>query len=116
MPTRNRANEAVRAVGMALKQSGTTVEVIVVDDASDSDVGALLAGFGENVFVIRHDVALGPGAARNTGIGQARAEWIAFLDDDDYWAPDKLERQLGAGHSADFVYASALAVDRGGRV
>ena len=56
--------------------------------------------------------------ARNLGIGAARGHWIAFLDDDDLWSPDKLRRQIDAAGAANagFVYASAVIVDDGLRV
>jgi glycosyltransferase involved in cell wall biosynthesis len=65
------------------------------------------------VRVIRHDEPRGVAQARNAGIAAACGQWIAFLDDDDIWAPHKLRRQLETAQAAgaDFVYAASAALD-----
>jgi glycosyltransferase involved in cell wall biosynthesis len=115
IPTRNRRELLLRrSLKAALLQEGVDYEVIVVDDGSTDDTQERLEELGETrVRVIRRDVSGGAAAARNTGIAAARGEWIAFLDDDDSWAPDKLRLQLDAVRSAgaDFGYAGVVTVD-----
>lgn len=93
------------------------MEVVVVDDGSRDDTTAAVSMI-EGVHVVRHEHARGVAAARNTGIGVASGTWVALLDDDDLWAPDKLARQLAsvADRGTDWAYASALVVDERGRL
>jgi glycosyltransferase involved in cell wall biosynthesis len=115
IPTRNRRELLLRrSLRSALLQEGVEHEVIVIDDGSTDDTPAHLEALHETrVRVIRRDVAGGAAAARNDGIDAARGEWIAFLDDDDAWAPHKLRVQLDAVRSAgaDFAYAAVVTVD-----
>jgi glycosyltransferase involved in cell wall biosynthesis len=90
IPTRNRATQTLEAVESALAQSHPPLEVIVIDDGSDDAVKFHLP----RVRVLRHEVRRGAGAARNTGIDAAAGHWVAFLDSDDRWRSDKLERQF----------------------
>jgi glycosyltransferase involved in cell wall biosynthesis len=95
IPTRDRRDRVRLAVRSALAQRGVSLEVLVVDDASSDGTGAAVTTLGdERVRVVRNDTSLGEGGARNRGIDAANGEWIAFLDDDDVWAPDKLARQM----------------------
>jgi glycosyltransferase involved in cell wall biosynthesis len=93
IPTYNRANDLVRAVKSVLGQTRPPDEIIVVDDGSTDDTGAKIETFDGRVVYIRQENR-GPGAARNRGIAAAHGEWIAFLDSDDRWLPEKLETQL----------------------
>lgn len=68
-------------------------EIIVVDDASPAGLATSLEGLPPDVRVIRHAVNRGVGAARQTGAGATRSDWLAYLDGDDEWCPEKLERQ-----------------------
>ena len=114
IPTRNRAAFIRDALATALGQIEVDLEVVVVDDASDDTTAVLVERIADSrVRLVRREQPGGPGAARNAGTAAARCEWVAFLDDDDLWAPDKLARQLRAGreHDAGFVYGGALAVD-----
>jgi glycosyltransferase involved in cell wall biosynthesis len=95
IPTYNRVNVIERAVASALMQSTRDLEVIVVDDGSSDGTEELVAGIGDRrVRYLRRDVRGGGSAARNTGLSQARGEFLAFLDSDDEWLPDKLAHQL----------------------
>jgi glycosyltransferase involved in cell wall biosynthesis len=114
IPTHNRWDLlSTSALPSALGQKDIEVEVIVVDDGSTDTTAEALAGVSDpRLRVVRHDHARGVAPARNAGIAAARAEWIAFLDDDDVWSPRKLRLQLGAARAADacFVYGGAAAV------
>jgi glycosyltransferase involved in cell wall biosynthesis len=92
IPTYNRARVVGDAVRSALEQTAPPAEVVVVDDGSTDDTPAVLAGFGPRVRVVRQENA-GVSAARNRGIGAATARWVAFLDSDDVWRPEKLAFQ-----------------------
>ena len=98
VPTFNRAAYLGAAVQSALGQVGIdALEVVVVDDCSTDDTASIVAQFsGDKVRFGRHEVNRGGGAARNTGIEEARGRYVAFLDSDDQWHPEKLMKQLAA--------------------
>jgi glycosyltransferase involved in cell wall biosynthesis len=116
IPTRNRwPLLSGTALPSALAQGDVDLEVVVVDDGSTDDTIARLAEVtDQRVRIVRRDRSGGMAAARNAGIAAARGEWVAFLDDDDLWAPRKLRTQIDAAlrADADFVYAGVVAVDR----
>ncbi len=99
-------------VRSALAQSYANLEVIVVDDCSPDKCGEiadLLALEDKRVKCIHNPVNQGVAQSRNIGVAAANGEWIAFLDGDDYWAQDKLIRQLKAAKStpASLYYTGA---------
>jgi glycosyltransferase involved in cell wall biosynthesis len=89
IPAYERAEMTRRAVRSALAQTRPPAEVLVVDDCSSDDTGAVAAEAGARV--IRHDVNRGEGGARNTGLREAAQPWVALLDSDDEWLPHHLE-------------------------
>ncbi len=94
------------AVESVLSQSGGDVEVIVVDDASPDESIARIERLNDGrVRIVRHAANRGIAAARNTGLGVARGELVAFLDQDDLWLPGRLALQLDAfrTHAGDDV-------------
>lgn len=114
IPTRNRRALLRRALRTVLGQQGVAVEVVVVDEASHDGTGDFVTRLGDpRISLVRHDAALGVGAARNAGIARARAPWVGFLDDDDLWAPDKLAAQLevAARTDAAWVYVGAVIIN-----
>jgi glycosyltransferase involved in cell wall biosynthesis len=114
IPTRNRWDTlARRALRAALTQRGVQLEVVVVDDGSEEPAPDIAALQDPRVRLIKFERHAGVSAARNAGIAEARAEWIAFLDDDDMWAPHKLASLVGAMRDAgaDFGYSSVLVLD-----
>jgi glycosyltransferase involved in cell wall biosynthesis len=116
IPTRDRAPLLGGALSSALVQEEVDVEVIVVDDASTDDTQACLARIGDpRLRLLRHETPQGVVRARNAALALAAGEWIAFLDDDDLWAPRKLRRQLDAAAAAgaSFAYGAAIVVDEG---
>jgi glycosyltransferase involved in cell wall biosynthesis len=120
IPTRDRwPLLSTRALPAALAQVGVDHEVIVVDDGSNDDTSTHLSALSDpRLRVVGRGGAKGLSRARNAGIAAARGEWVAFLDDDDVWAPEKLRMQLDVGRAsgAELVYAAAIAVDEGGTV
>src|SRR5258705_11877236 len=113
IPAHNAAPWLSDAVGSVLKQSYRDFEVIVVDDGSTDDSGAVIAGFGDKIRSVRQPNR-GLPAARNTGIRNALGDWIGFLDADDLWLFDKLERQMSLIHQTQGlrgVYCNAYMFD-----
>ncbi len=110
IPTYRRSQFVLQAVQSVLKQSFDSIEVIVVDDYSCDNTSDILKGINDpRVVFVQHDANKGAPAARNTGLSVSSGSYIAFLDDDDYWQPDKLEKQLNVflsrdGESAGLVY------------
>ena len=93
IPAYNAADTLRRAVLSCLNQSSQPLEIIIIDDGSSDDTFAIATSFPAPVRAIRQKNA-GPGAARNAGARIAKGVWLAFLDADDWWMPEKLERQL----------------------
>lgn len=95
LPTFNRSHSLAAAMNSVLSQSYHDIELIVVDDASSEDVESTVRSVGDpRVRYVRRACNGGAGAARNTGLGHAMGQFIAFQDSDDLWLPDKLKRQL----------------------
>jgi GT2 family glycosyltransferase len=119
VPTRNRSAMLAQALRCALGQRSVDVEVIVVDEASTDDTPRMLASIRDpRLRVLRHDPPKGVSTARNLAVDAARGEWLAFLDDDDLWAADKLACQLDAASrtGTDWAYAGAVVIDLQGRI
>jgi glycosyltransferase involved in cell wall biosynthesis len=115
IPTRDRSRLLALTLHSALWQRSVDLEVVVVDDGSSDDTAQVVAGLADpRVRLVRHDRPQGGSAARNRGIAEARGEWVAFLDDDDLWAPDKLARQLQAARYSGrtWVYAGEVSMDQ----
>ncbi len=101
IPTRDRLALVREAVSCALGQEGVELEVIVVDDASTDGTAEALRGIGsERLQVLVREARGGVSEARNLAVGAARGEWLAFLDDDDLWAPSRLRIGLEAARDA----------------
>lgn len=97
IPTYNNAAFIAAAVASIRKQTVPVAEIIVVDDGSTDDSEAVVEKIRPPVTYIKQPNQ-GPSAARNTGILAARHGWIAFLDADDQWTPDKIEKQVDLIH------------------
>lgn len=93
IPAWNAAWCVGRAIDSVLAQTFTDFELVVVDDGSTDDTAAALAPYGGRIRVVSQ-ANRGLAGARNAGIGAARGEYVAFLDADDWWLPEKLRRQV----------------------
>lgn len=95
IPTHNRADLLSRAIQSVLDQTHRNLEILVVDDASTDGTRETVENIkGVRIRYIRQPRSQGAAAARNTGIQNAGGEYVAFLDDDDEWEPQKLEEQI----------------------
>lgn len=93
IPTYNRARYVTKAIDSVLAQTYKDYEIIVVDDGSKDDTREALKPYIDKIRYIYQENA-GVSAARNTGIRAAKGEWVAFLDSDDEWLPEKLAVQM----------------------
>lgn len=108
MPVHNGAQFLREAIESALAQDYTPVEIIVVDDGSTDATPQILASFGSRIRHIRQTNS-GAAAARNAALQASRGEYLAFLDADDLWLPQKLRVQidyLGSHPDVDLVASS----------
>ena len=103
IPTRNRPLLATRAVKSVLQQTLTELEAIVVIDGLDESTCTELAQIDDpRLQIVQLPASRGGAVARNAGVDRSKGEWIAFLDDDDEWLPQKLELQLAAAKSSQY--------------
>jgi GT2 family glycosyltransferase len=119
VPTYNRRELVVEAVRSVVAQTYADWECLVVDNGSTDGTPEALAALGDDrVQVITTDKPIGGPAARNLGIARAEgAQWVAFLDSDDLWAPDKLERQVAAlAAHPEAQWSTTACVDVDGRL
>lgn len=119
IPTYNRTTLVPRAIESALRQTFTDLELIVVQDGSPDETVAAVARFDDpRVRVVRLPRNKGQWHAENVGIAYARGEWVAFLDDDDEWLPEKIEKQLARANAtaADIIYCRTLRIGKDGPI
>jgi len=95
IPSHNRSNYLQRALQSVYAQTFSAFEVIVVDDGSTDDTAEMLRSeFPQVTYIYQKNS--GVSSARNTGIKHSSSEWLAFLDSDDTWLENKLEKQISA--------------------
>jgi glycosyltransferase involved in cell wall biosynthesis len=95
VPVFNGQPYLTEALESIFQQTYRPIEVIVADDGSKDETAAVAASYGDRIRYVRQDNAGAP-AARNLGMSIARGEFIAFLDADDLWHPEKLNRQIAS--------------------
>jgi glycosyltransferase involved in cell wall biosynthesis len=109
IPAYNAAPFLRETLDSVMSQTCRDFEVVVVDDGSIDDTAGIAESYGARVRVIRTPNR-GVARARNTGIEEAKGEFVAFLDSDDLWRPDKLARQLAVvGAESRFVYSDTVS-------
>jgi glycosyltransferase involved in cell wall biosynthesis len=120
IPTYNRAYCLKRAIDSVLAQSDDNLELIVVDDGSTDETAEVLATYQDRPGVkILSQANRGVSAARNFGAEHAKGEWLAFLDSDDEWLPEKLSLQRRIWESSAellWVHGEEIWVRQGKRV
>lgn len=105
IPTRNRPQIVSRAVKSALAQTLLSIEVIVVIDGPDGETVKELSQINDpRLKLLELPINIGASGARNTGVRAAKGTWIAFLDDDDEWLPQKLQLQLELANKSRFQF------------
>ncbi|MES2660452.1 MAG: glycosyltransferase family 2 protein [Verrucomicrobiota bacterium] len=93
IPTYNRIATIAQAVDSVLAQTYQDVEIIIADDGSTDGTCESLAVYGDRIRIVKQPNR-GPSAARNLGVSASTGEILAFLDSDDLWLPEKIERQV----------------------
>jgi glycosyltransferase involved in cell wall biosynthesis len=119
LPTHDRRRYLRLALASVLRQEDVELHVVVVDDGSSDGTAEWLEHRPDpRLTVVRHPTPCGVSAARNRGIAEARGGVVAFIDDDDVWAPDKLASQLHAmrADGRDWAYAGSVNLDAHDRV
>lgn len=92
IPTYNRADLIEKAIQSILNQTYKNWELIVVDNYSDDNTKDVISAFNDNrIFMLSTPRTGSVAASRNLGVSHSNGEWIAFLDSDDWWFPNKLE-------------------------
>jgi len=94
IPTYNRARFIAKAIASVLDQTYRDFEIIVVDDGSTDQTQEKLESYGDRIITHSYTPNRGVSYARNRGIDLARGTYIAFLDSDDFWKPEKLKKQM----------------------
>lgn len=101
IPTYNRANSLERAIKSVINQTYKNLEIIVVDDNSTDNTEEIVKSFSDDrIKYVRHFQNKGSSSARNTGIKNSQGEFIAFLDSDDEYLPEKIEKSIQVFNSA----------------
>lgn len=94
IPVYNREETILRAVDSVFSQTWKDLELIIVDDGSTDQTATILSERYPQEIQLLSQENQGVSAARNFGVRESSGKWIAFLDSDDYWHPQKLERQM----------------------
>ena len=107
IPARNSALHLAETVASVQAQTLRVQAIIIVDDGSQDGTAQLAATLGDTVRVIRQDHA-GAAQARNTGVAQVETEYLAFVDSDDVWLPQKLEWQMAGPAVGTMVFGHCV--------
>lgn len=120
MPAYNAARYIEEAVRSVTAQSVADWELLIIDDCSSdgtAEIAGRLAGEDPRIRVLRNEKNAGAAKSRNRGVAEARGEWVAFLDSDDLWRSDKLEKQLeliDRHPDAALTYTASAFIDENG--
>ena len=113
MPTKNRAETAIRAIQSILNQTYKNIEIIVVDDGSDQDHYEKLSNFcsaNKKVTLLKNQRQNGAPGARNTAILASSGVYITGVDDDDYWSSDRIDKFIKKSKKYKMLYADDILV------
>ena len=118
MPSYNTASYISDSIKSVLAQTYSNWELIIVDDCSTDNTDAIVAGFKDaRIKFFKNIKNSGAALTRNRALREANGEWIAFLDSDDIWLPEKLEKQIEFMKSNNYVfsYHDFEKIDEAGR-
>ena len=115
IPTYNRAYTIKRAIESVLEQTFKEFELIIVDDGSSDNTEEIISKIEDSRIRYIKQPNAGAAAARNTGVCNAKYDYVAFQDSDDYWYPDKLLKQVEAltQNNADVVFCKLRRINYG---
>ena len=114
MPSYNTEAYISDSINSILAQTHTDWELIIVDDCSTDHTEEIVAGFCDpRIRFIKNETNSGAAISRNRALREAKGKWVAFLDSDDIWLPEKLERQLSLAEEtgALFLYTGAACIN-----
>jgi glycosyltransferase involved in cell wall biosynthesis len=119
IPTYNRAHVLDRAINSVLSQTYKDYEIIIIDDGSDDHTQEVLRGYFLDDFEVHIIENSGVSKARNLAVEKARGQWLAFLDSDDEWLEQKLQKQfdyIQANPDVPLVHGEEIWIRNGTRV
>ena len=115
MPSYNTGRFIKETIESVLAQSYTTWELIIVDDCSNDNTDDVVSQYlaDERIHYIKNDTNSGAAVSRNRALREAKGKWIAFLDSDDLWEPDKLQKQISfmKENGCHFSYTNYIEID-----
>ena len=114
MPSWNTGRFIAESIQSVINQTYRNWELIIVDDCSTDDTDAVVAAFSDTrIRYLKNVKNSGAAVTRNRAMREAKGEWIAFLDSDDLWAPEKLAKQIGfmKEHGYVFSYHDYVKID-----
>lgn len=118
MPSYNTAEYIGASIQSVLNQTYKNWELLIVDDCSTDNTDAVVAGFADSrIRYLKNEKNSGAAVSRNYALREAKGRWIAFLDSDDLWAPEKLEKQVAfmLTHDYAFSYTQYEEIDDSGK-
>lgn len=106
MPSYNTERFIADSIQSVLNQTYQNWELIIVDDCSTDNTDTVVASFTDSrIRYLKNDVNSGAAVSRNRALREAKGKWIAFLDSDDLWAPEKLEKQIKFMEENDYHFS-----------
>lgn len=115
MPSYNTAEYIAESIQSVLSQSYIDWELIVVDDCSTDNTDEVVKPYlsDERIIYLKNEMNSGAAVSRNRALREAKGKWIAFLDSDDLWTPDKLSKQINfmEEHGYSFTYTNYAEID-----
>ncbi len=117
IPTYNRTRFLKETLNSIVRQTYKNIEIFVVDDGTRGDENKILCSTYKNLIYIKIDNSGGPATPRNIGISNSTGKYIAFVDDDDIWLPEKIEIQVSIlenNQDFDLVHCGCHVIDENG--